>query len=337
MSQKASATAIGAFILGAIALLIVALLTFGSGRFLKDTDTFVLYFQGNAKGLNIGAPTSFRGVKIGRVSGVKLLFDKSTAEVYVSVIAEIDGDAFYEIESQSGADKTIDNTADKDDIRYLIDELGLRAKLAKLSLVTGQLYIELDFYPDSPVHLYGFDFPYEEFPTLPSTMEELQEVLQQLLKTVRALPVRELVDQLMSTVEGLNSIVTSKTFRDTPELLNQTLVNLRDLTGTLNEQVTPLTRSLLQTSDETGAAFADLRSMMRKEESEEVVRLAESLEIAASTANSLLKQSQGVVSSIDTHELQSLVQELSSAAVSIRVFVEYLDRHPEALLRGKRP
>jgi len=333
MSQKASATAIGVFVLGAIALLIVALLTFGSGKFLKDTKTFVLYFQGNAKGLNIGAPASFRGVKIGAVTDIQLLFDKSTDEVYVGVVAELEDDAFHEFESQSGVDKA----AGKDGISYIIKELGLRAKLATLSLVTGQLYVEFDFYPDTPVQMYGFDFPYEEFPTLPSTMEELQGTLHELLKTARALPLRELVKQLTSAIDAISSVVDSQEFRKAPELLNQALVNTRDLTAKLNEEVTPLTRSLQQTSDEAGAAMADLRLMMRKQDGEEVVRLADSIDAVASQASSLLNQSQGVVSSIDTKALESLVQELSRAARSIRVFADYLDRHPEALIRGKNP
>ncbi|HHJ17610.1 MAG TPA: MCE family protein [Gammaproteobacteria bacterium] len=333
MSQKVSATAIGAFVLGAIALLIIALLTFGSGKFLKDTETYVLYFKGNAKGLNIGAPASFRGVKIGVVTDVQLLFDRSTDEVYVAVVVELAEDAFHSIESRSGVNKA----ADKNEISYVIEKLGLRAKLASLSLVTGQLYVDFNFYPDTPVRLYGFDFAHKEFPTLPSTMEELQDSLQELLKTARDLPLRKLVGQLSSAIESISSVANSQAFRDTPGLLNQALVNLRDLSARLNEEVTPLTRSLQQTSDEAGAAIADLRIMMRREEGEEVVRLAESIEAAANQADSLLKQSRGVVSSIDANALESLVQELSRAARSIRVFADYLERHPEALIRGKNP
>jgi len=231
----------------------------------------------------------------------------------------------------------VDKAAGKDGIEYIIKELGLRAKLATLSLVTGQLYISFDFYPDTPVKLFGFDFPYEEFPTLPSTMEELQGTLQELLKTARQLPLRKLVNQLASAIDSIASIANSQALNDTPELLNQSLVNLRDLSAKLNKEVTPLTHSLQQTSDEAGAAIADLRIMMRKEEGEEVVRLADSIEAAANQAESLLNQSQGVVSGIDTHALESLVQELVRASRSIRVFADYLDRHPEALIRGKNP
>ena len=331
MSQKASATAIGAFVLGAIVLLIVAILAFGSGKFLKNTETYVLYFQGNAKGLNIGAPASFRGVKIGTVTDVQLLFDRSTDEVYVTVVVELDSDAFHAIESKAG----VDRAAGKEELGYIIRELGLRAKLASLSLVTGQLYVEFNFYPDTPLHLYGFESAYEEFPTLPSTLEELQGALQELVKAARDLPLRKLASRLESAIESISSVVESPAFRATPGLLNQALANLRDLSATLNDEIRPLTRSLQQASNETGGAMADLRLMMRRQGSEEVVRLADNMDAVVDQASSLLHQSEGVVSGIDSKALESLVQELSRAARSIRVFADYLDRHPEALIRGK--
>ncbi|MEA3243860.1 MAG: MlaD family protein [Pseudomonadota bacterium] len=330
MSQKASPTAIGAFVLGAVALIITGLLTFGSGKFLKDLDNKVLFFQGNTRGLNIGAPVSFRGVKIGSVKNIQLVYDVSTDEAFVEVLVEIEGDAFHDVESQPG----VDRSAGKDVLTYLIDELGLRAKLANLSLVTGQLYIELDFFPDTEAKLYGFNSKHDEFPTLPSTIEELENVLRTVVENLKELPVRELIDRLASAMEGINSLINAQATRDAPEVLHQALVNLRDLTGKLNEQVTPLTNSLTQTSAEASAAFADVRQVMRDERGE-IVRLAESVERAAKQARGVLKQTEGVVSAVDNVAIARLVQELSRAATSIRVFADYLDRHPEALIRGK--
>jgi paraquat-inducible protein B len=330
MSQKASPTAIGAFVLGAVILIITGLLTFGSGKFLKNLDNNVLFFQGNAKGLNIGAPVNFRGVKIGSVKNIQLVYDVSTDEAFVEVLVEIEGDAFHDVESQPG----VNRAAGKDVLTYLIDELGLRAKLANLSLVTGQLYIELDFFPDTEAKLYGFNSKYDEFPTLPSTIEELENVLRTAVDNLKDLPFREILDKLASAVDSISSALDKPAIKDTPEVLHQALVNLRDLTGKLNEQVTPLTQSLTQTSAEANATLADVRQIMRNERGE-IVRLAESAESAANQARKVLKQTEGVVSAVDTVAIDRLVQELSRAAVSIRVFADYLDRHPEALIRGK--
>jgi len=331
MSQKASATAIGAFVLGAIALIVTGLLTFGSGKFLKDVENYVLVFRGNAKGLNIGAPVSFRGVKFGSVSDIQLIWDASTDQAFVEVLVEVDGDAFREVQSQPG----VDLAEDRNILTHLIDDLGLRAKLAPLSLVTGQLYIEFDFFPDTEAKLYGFNTKYDEFPTLPSTIEELEGILRTAVDNLKDLPFREILDKLASAVEGISSVLDKPAIKDTPEVLHRALLNLRDLTGKLNEQVTPLTESLTQTSDEANAAFADMRQIMRDERGD-IVRLAESVESAAGQAREVLKQTGTVISAVDAGAIDRLVQELSRAAVSIRVFADYLDRHPEALIRGKK-
>jgi paraquat-inducible protein B len=330
MSQKASPAAIGAFVLGAVALIITGLLTFGSGKFLKDTETYVLFFAGNAKGLNIGAPVSFRGVKFGSVTGINLIWDASTDQAFVEVLIEVDGDAFREVESQPG----VDRAEDKKVLSYLIDDLGLRAKLAPLSLVTGQLYIEFDFFPDTEAKLYGFNTEYAEFPTLPSTIEELENVVRTVLERLKDLPIRELADQMAAAIQGINNFVDRPAIKEAPEVLHQALVNLRDLSGKLNEQVTPLTESLTQTSNEASATLADIRQFMRDDRGE-IVRLAESVETAAQQAQQVLNKTGNLVSAVDVAAIDRLVQELSRAAVSIRVFADYLDRHPEALIRGK--
>lgn len=330
MSEKASPTTIGAFVLGAIALIVTGLLTFGSGQFFKDTHTYVLYFQGNAKGLNVGAPASFRGVKIGTVTKVELVVNRSTAEIFISVVVETDPDAFREVDGKTGVNREASDIP----VRKLIEEHGLRAKLATLSLVTGQLYIEFDFYPDTPAHLTGFASPYEEIPTLPSAMEELEGTLQTIVKNLQAIPVQKLVDQLAEVVEGINTLIDSPTLRDSPKVLHEALQNLRDLTAKLNEQVTPLTASLKQASEQAAGAFADVRKLLQ-DDSGKVIRLAESIEGAADQARDVLSQAQTVVSAVDGKDLETLVTELSEAARSIRVLADYLERHPEALIRGK--
>ena len=330
MSQKVSATAIGAFVLGALALIVTGLLTFGSGRFLKDTHTYVLYFEGNAKGLNVGAPASFRGVKIGTVRKVELVVNRSTAEIFISVVVETDPDAFREVDGDTGVTREASDIP----VRKLIEEHGLRAKLATLSLVTGQLYIEFDFYPDTPARLTGFASSHEEIPTLPSAMEELEGTLQTILKNLQETPIQELVNQMAAAVQGINTLIDSPTFKQSPKILHETLQNLRELTHKLNEQITPLTASLKQTSEQAGEAFADVRKLLQ-DDSGKVVRLADSIEGTANKARDVVSQTKTIVSAVDGKDLEALVEELAEAARSIRMLADYLERHPEALLRGK--
>jgi paraquat-inducible protein B len=332
MSRKASPTAIGAFVLGAVALIITGLLTFGSGKFLKNTASYVLVFTGNARGLNIGAPVSFRGVKFGSVTDIQLIWDVSTDQAFVQVLVEVDGDAFRDVQSQPGVNRMENQKI----LTHLIDDLGLRAKLAPLSLVTGQLYIEFDFFPNTEAKLYGFNSEYAEFPTLPSTIEELENVLQTVLERLKDIPIRDLTDQLATAIQSINKFVDRPAIKDAPEILHQALVNLRDLSGKLNEQLTPLTQSLTQASNQANATFADVRRSMRDERGE-IVRLADSVDNAAQQARLALEKTGKLVSAVDVVAIDRLIQELSRAAASIRVFADYLDRHPEALIRGKNP
>ena len=106
------------------------------------------------------------------------------------------------------------------------------------------------------------------------------------------------------------------------------------MTGKLNEQVTPLTASLKQTSEQAGEAFADVRKLLQ-DDSGKVVRLAESIEGAANQARDVLSQTRTIVSAVDGKDLETLVEALSEAARSIRMLADYLERHPEALIRGK--
>ncbi len=330
MSQKTSAAAIGAFVLGAIVLIVVALLAFGSGQFLKDTETYTLYFQGNANGLNIGAPVSFRGVKIGTVKQITLISDLSTDEVFVEVVIVVLPDTFRDVQSQPGVDKS----AGKDLLKYLIEDRGLRAKLAMSSLLTGQLYIEFDHYPHTSMKLLGFDSQHPELPTLPSEMEELRAGLRRLLQKAQTLPIEKLTEELVKISQGINTIISSRNFQNTPELLNQTLVKVRDLTAKLNEQVMPLADGLMQTSEQAAATLTDISKLLKNKQGQ-VVNLAESLERTAAQATATLSQTDKVISGIDDLDLSALIQKLSEAARSIDELASYLERHPEALLRGK--
>ena len=330
MSQKASPTAIGAFVLGAVALVITGLLVFGAGTFLKETETYMLYFQGNAKGLNVGAPTSFRGVSIGTVTDVNLVIDNATLEHFIAVKVEIDRDVIHKVNNQEGED----THSDEIPMSELIEKHGLRAKLSMLSLVTGQLYIGLAYYPDTPVNLTGFDKQIEEIPTLPSTMEKFGGTLQSLLNDLKDLPLRELVNQLLATVENINHLVESRNMKNIPEVLHAGLVNLRDLSAKLNKHVVPVTSSIEKASDEATETLQDIRIALRDDQ-ENIVRLADSIEQAAKEAKILLGEADELVSTIDADKLDTLINELSEAARSIRVFADYLERHPDALIRGK--
>jgi len=186
MSKKANKTLIGAFVVGAVFLLVLSLVVFGSGKLFRRTNKYVLFFDGSVRGLAIGAPVTFKGVKIGTVKDVNLVYDPATRFAFIPVVIETEPDRI----------KGSPLKRDRGNMQYLIDT-GLRGQLETLSFLTGQLAITLDFFPDKPARLLGLIKEYPEIPTIPSPFGELQ-------KNIGDIPVKEISFDLQESMRSLN-------------------------------------------------------------------------------------------------------------------------------------
>ena len=187
--SKANPAVIGGFVVGAIALLVIGLLLFGGTNWFAKRNTDIAYFPGSVKGLRVGAPVDFRGVTIGEVTEIKVLFDPQEVSAQIPVIMEFDP-AQIEV---MGEEPIISSEAGA---KRLIDA-GFRAQLQSQSLLTGLLFVNLDFHKDAPLRLVGGDQPYPEIPTIPSGMEQLQA------------SAGDIAAQLPDVLNKLNEILTS--------------------------------------------------------------------------------------------------------------------------------
>ena len=147
MNKKISPALIGAFVLGAVGLLVIAILVFGSGRLFRQTKEFVLYFDNSVNGLRVGAPVKFKGVEIGSVKDIRLQLEKNQELNKIPVIIEID------LEKLTSRGATAVVAENRESFQEAIVERGLRGQLLMESLVTGLLYVGLDFFPDTPIRL----------------------------------------------------------------------------------------------------------------------------------------------------------------------------------------
>src|SRR5262245_30436492 len=141
MGRKANPIIIGAFVVGAIALAVFGIVVFGSGRLFKETTPFVMYFTGSVDGLSVGSPVKFKGVEIGGVTSIQLDLGE---EARIPVWIEIDNKKIV----ARGAEWPSDRAA----LRAAI-ERGLRAQLNSQSIVTGLLFVQLDYHPETPAVL----------------------------------------------------------------------------------------------------------------------------------------------------------------------------------------
>jgi len=219
MSKRANPAVIGSFIVGAVAIVVAGILIFGNSRFFSKRDVFVTYFEGSVKGLNVGAPVNFRGVRIGSVSDILVRIDRRDASIRIPVYIELEERRFTVIGDIAAE---FENERTDAEFMDLLLERGLRAQLGLQSLLTGQLFVQLDFHPDSPIVLMGIDTDVPELPTVPAPLQQLSE-------TIQELPLKELFDSAHHAIQGLDRIINSSDTNETIHSLRNTFASAEDM------------------------------------------------------------------------------------------------------------
>jgi paraquat-inducible protein B len=328
MSKQANKKAIGAFVVVALALAVAAIVVFGSGKFFVQRYQFVAFFQGSVKGLRVGAPVMFRGVKIGAVTNMMIYAnrsDPSKRSFEIPVILEIEENNIESIGPEI-----------KDQKQYIqaLIKSGLRAQLQMQSLVTGQLMINIDFYPGTPVRLVGAQNIHlargvMELPTIETPMQKLG-------KTLEEIPLGEMIKGFDNSLKAIEALVTSEGLTQSLDYFKQSMKEIRDLARKVNEKVDPLSADLGQT-------LKDARSLLRNVDSQ-VDPLAVRIQKTADAARQAIDDVERAFANIaaltaknseERKQLDRTLKGLQEAARSIKLWADYLERHPEALIRGK--
>ena len=310
MSKKASPTLIGAFILGALVLTVVAIAALGSGRFFRTTHEYVLYFDGSVNGLLVGAPVKLRGVPIGTVSRILLRFEQPAEDRRIPVLVELDERA---IRGVGGGTLDLERQ-----IEQMITQQGLRGRLETQSLLTGILYVGFDFYPGTPVvrtRPPGAVPP--EIPTIPTTLEQAQATLEDVLMKLREADLDELLEDLASTVAGLERLANSegltKAVDSLDELtgeLRETLASVRSLAGTAEDQIEPVAAQVQRTAEQARL-------------------LLERAETTLLQTETLLDPDAPLV-----YQLEATLAETERSARALRDLADSLQRDPSSILFG---
>ncbi len=315
MSRQANPVTIGAFVVGAVILAISAILLFaGDTWFRQDKSKFVMYFHGSVNGLNVGSPVMFRGVNIGTVVDILLVVGRTETDVDIPVIIEVDNTRFIHTHPESPNAETDEN------MNELI-ELGLRAQLHLQSLLTGQLFIQLNFQPGTPVNLIGdglYTKRYDEIPTLPTPIERLGRSLQDF-------PVDSVLKNVVSITEGMDRLVNSPHLTDSLSALHEALDELKALTTKINTEASPLASNANNLVNDARAVLGNINS-------------------AVDDARGALQQAETTLKSTDdlvgneqlTMQMEQALIAITSAARSIQLLAEEIERRPEALIRGRQ-
>lgn len=318
MSKPVKPEAIGAFLIGGIALLVLALMTFGGGEFFKPKIQWVVYFDSSLNGLNVGAPVKVQGVQVGIVKEIELQLDDGMGRLMKPVVIEIDP---ARVVSTTGApiDITGLSPSDRNTSFNKLLESGLRARLEVQSILTGLLYVNLDFSRDQPAHLTGLNYKgLMEVPSVPPTVDEVLATLEEVMRKIGHLPIEGVVEDLAATLKDIHALVGSEEVRKSQLALSHSLesaqVILARLEKTLPELVSHLDATVREVNLHARPVLESTQATM------ESGRIAAGNIADVTEANS---------------ELSGSVKEVNRAAASLRELSDYLQRHPESLLFGK--
>jgi len=245
------------------------------------SETMLLFFNQSLRGLSPGAPVDFRGVVIGEVKSIGVEFDRDEREFRMPVLIQIYPDR---LRRQATDESKESKYTQKQRLQFLINK-GLRAQLRPGNLLTGQVYVALDFFPKLPPVKVDMNKTPFELPTVPNSLDELQAQIKDIATKLNKVPFDEI----------------GKDLRTALATLNKTLVSAEELTRTLNNDVSP----------EITAAMKDARKTINSAEQ-------------TLSQDSPLQQ-----------DMREAMREITRAAGSVRVLTDYLERHPESLLRGK--
>ncbi len=323
MGKRFSPTLVGAFVLGAIGLAIMAIVALGSGQFFTGKTSYVLYFDRDVNGLRIGAPVKFRGVDIGTVdaillslSGIDQQSKSALPNVKIPVVIDIDS---RKIESRGAQDDLSDPAV----MRHAI-ALGLRAELHMQSFVTGVLYVDLDMHPGTEAKFSMNTVQQEryqgiqEIPVLPTALEQAQETLTKVVEELGKVDIPTVFKSLSQTAQGVNNFVNSTDLKNSVDQLGMAAKNLSE-------------------------AALSIRVLADKVDTE-VGPLGDSLTKSSKAAGEALKQMQltlaGVQRAVEpesplTYQINQTLQDLSSAANAVHQLADMLERNPSVLVRGR--
>ncbi|MEJ8673821.1 intermembrane transport protein PqiB [Chromobacterium amazonense] len=243
----------------------------------REMQPFRLRFHQSLRGLSVGAPVDFRGITIGEVTAIGVEYMRERKDFDMTVDIRIYPSRLDSL-SHGG------RVSGKLSPQQLVAN-GVRAQLRSGNLITGQLYVALDFFRDAPPAQLVVRRGVAELPTIPGDLDELQRVLQRIVKKIDAVPFDSIGKETEASLKAMR----------------QTLDSVKKLSeGANNETLPQLNKTLQQLQQTLDATQKTMK------------------------ADSPLQQ-----------DVRSAAQEVKETARSFRALADYLDRHPEALVRGK--
>ncbi len=329
MAKGANTTRIGAFVLVGILLVVAAISIFGSGRLFRESRQFSMNFSASMQGLSRGSPVMFSGVPVGEVTDIILRLDGTTLEYDSGVLVNIYPDRF-ETKNEFGR-------TGKELMPDLIDR-GLRARLVPISILTGQLGIELGFYPGTAVRLSGSKSGVPEIPTIPSTVERMETTLQKILAVLEGADMEGLSQNVEAALKSVSALMTMPELRETIIDGHDSLRDLRQVLAQVKSETPELLAGLRGTVRGAQGLVGDAQKTVPtlRSDLERLGPALAKLDTLLTSADTLMRNANATVNpdSPMQQQLAVTLRDLARTSASVRSLVTALEDNPNSILFG---
>ncbi|PWL67745.1 MAG: hypothetical protein DBY30_03470 [Verrucomicrobia bacterium] len=321
MKNKISPAAIGMFVMAASIIAVAAVMVFGAAKFFSRTENFISFFSESVNGLDVGAPLKYKGVKIGKVEGIFISSSKNIKESSVSVVYSIDID---QLRRKTGTDF-------KDYSDWMDEQIaeGLRAKLNYQSIVTGMLYIELDFIADKGEK---YDLKYggtrfKEIPAAKSGLSELAKGFEKTMADVAKIDFAAIGQNVHSAIVKVNEKLDGIDAKAISDSAVSALKGVDELAR--NKDVAESIKKLDALLSDSDALVNDARAELKKFSASGTSIMARLDEVLRNVNSVVAPQSPF------RYQIAVLLKTMNESMSYISNFTDYLQRNPNSLLRGK--
>lgn len=328
MSKKASTTAIGFFVLGAIVVTVAFAILMGSFKLFTKSETFIIYFDQSVNGLGVGAPVKYRGVDIGQVTDVKIRYNQDQLSTHIPVFIEVN---LTRLASELGFTEDL---GDEDYYTAMIND-GLRAKLQMDGLITGLLYIDLEYQSEAPVIFVQEEIIYKEIPSMPSALAEIQQSATEIIARLSYVDFESISDELVAFLNRLNDGVDEIDFGRINDSVADATEAIRDLARN------PKIDTTLDTLESTLAQYRQLAARIDDQVDVVMEGAGETNEALQATLLQFRDTGERINALLSPqasfrYRIENAMEELGDAAEAIRRLADFLERNPRALLTGKQ-
>lgn len=344
--RRGSPFLIGLFVIIGLALVVLGVLAGTGGKLFVRKERVVMYFDTSVYGLQVGAPVVFRGVRMGSVVGIGLLHDESSDRFTIPVVAELEREGITTEHPDGSREKRAMRLAD------LIGR-GMTAQLSMQSFLTGQQYVDLDMRPGKPALRRGSQRQLTEIPTTVTTIQNLKAQLEEL-------DLRGLAEDVGAIAQSARSMLAGPELKQALADTRQMMANLRRLSERLDRRADPLANAAQATLGETRQTMVAANQALERvgraadgigdtaqrfgRTSDQVSALvapeAPLVQSLQRTAQDLSQAAAGLREATGSEAplmegLQRTMADVSRASRAVRELADLLERHPNALLRGK--